>query len=512
LLVLSPIRHTLIYYQIQPFKEAIVLKKTVLLFAALLIAFAGIWAFKLTRPLTPLDAYAYGIDAESGAWWHIGQEPEQEITAESDWRLDPEIPGNYIPVLGADELYMVIGDDGKIIGYRHRYKAEDGSWIWEDVDPNIPENYELVEGFTDLYRVVGADGSIRYFRYTRNEDDTYFFTECDADGNPLEDNNPDGDEIPDNFVRITGNVYAVYNEHGVLIGYKERILNPDGTYSWIDVDEPVIPERSKLLSSGRTSGDGSGGGDSGDSWRIVDLQIPGYSGGSGGDINVIIDPGSTVQTKPKDDGGYVETETYTDSKTEGGYTVIYETTITKTYNKDGILVSTKKDGPHEISRYNSIPGGNDPQTPNPARIEATLQAEYTRVTNGLSFDTNLANSVLAGLNAQRAAAGLAPLAMAQGDLYMAACLKAADMAIYNHSDFDSPMYGTINNLLVRFGVEVGSPCETLWKTSAKTADQINERFMAQSASYESRMSEYCTQAAIAIVSQNGYIYIAEIFN
>jgi uncharacterized protein YkwD len=489
------------------------LKKTVFLFTAMLLAFAGVWAYKLSKPLTPLDAYAYGVDAESGAWWSAGQGFEPEIAADDNWRLDPEIPPNYIPVLGADELYMVIGPDGKITGYRHRYKADDGSWIWEDVDPNIPENYELVEGFTDLYRVVGADGSIRYFRYTRNDDDTYFFTECDENGNPLRDNNPYGDEIPDNFVRVTGNIYAVYNEHGVLIGYKERIMNPDGTYSWIDVDKPVIPERSQgLISSGRNNTDDGNNGNNSD-WRVIDLVIPGTGGtGTGGGVNVIIDPGSAVTSEPKEGGGYTETETYTDSKTEGGYTVISETTVTKNYNKDGVLISTKKDGPHEISRYNSIPGANDPKIPNPARIEATLSGEYTRVTNGLTFDTKLANDVLAGLNAQRAAAGIAPLAMAQGELYQAACIKAADMAIYNHADYESPMYGKIDNLLVQFGVKVGSPSENLWKSSAKTADQINERFMADSGSYGPRMSEYYSQTAIAIVSQNGYIYIAEIFN
>jgi hypothetical protein len=86
------------------------------------------------------------------------------------------------------------------------------------------------------------------------------------------------------------------------------------------------------------------------------------------------------------------------------------------------------------------------------------------------------------------------------------------MAIYDHSDFDSPMYGNLDSLLMRFGVKVNSPSETLWKTTDKDASQINSRFMAQSKSYDSRMSEVYSETAIAIVKQNGYIYVAEIFN
>jgi uncharacterized protein YkwD len=351
---------------------------------------------------------------------------------------------------------------------------------------------------------------VRYFRYTRNDDDTYFFTECDEKGNPLK-KNPSGDEIPGNYVRVTGNIYAVYNEHGVVIGYKERVLNPDGTYTWVDVAKPDIPVKKPGTSNSGTNGSNGDNGEDGKQ-QVIKLEIPGLeNNGTGGDINIIIDPGSTVKSEPKEGGGYTETESYTDSETKGGYTTIYETTVTKTYDKSGKLVSTKKVGPIEISKYPAV-GSGDTKLPNPARIESTIDAEYVRVTNGLSFDSAVANEVLAGLNAERASQNLSPLAMSSGSLYKAAAIKAADMAIYNHSDFDSPMYGTIDSLLVRFGVTVNSPSETLWKTTSKTGSQINERFMAQSASYESRMSEYYSEVAIAIVKQDGYMYIAEIFN
>jgi uncharacterized protein YkwD len=489
----------------------ILLKRIVVLFVVLFVMFSGAWTYKLSKPLKPLNAYAYGIDAESGAWWNSGYtEPVAEV--DDDWRLDPEIPENYVPVLGADELYMVIGKDGKIQGYRHRYKEADGTWVWEDVNPDIPDGWELVDGFTDLYRVIGADGSVRYYRYTRNEDDTFFFTECDSEGNPLYNNEPQGDEIPDNYVRVTGNIYAVYNEHGVLIGYKERVMNADGTYSWIVVDKPVIPERQPGTSGGGNGNSNNNQSSSNPGW-VIDLQIPGFGGGGGdNEITIITDPGSTVITDPKESGGFIETETFTETETKGGYTVVYETTITKEYDKSGKLKSTKKDGPHEISRYPAVPGAGEKKDPNPARIESTIDAEYARVANGLTFDTTLASEVLAGLNAERVSQGLPPLVMSSGNLLKAACIKAADMAIYEHTDFDSPMYGDISSLLTRFNIKVNSPSETLWKTTSKDAGQINARFMAQSESYESRMSEQYSECAIAIVRQDAYIYIVEIFN
>lgn len=300
------------------------MKKTALLLSILVIAFIGIWILKLNTPLTPSDPYASGLSGEQ-PWWE--RLPEGTAPTPDDaWILDPEIPANYIPVLNGNELYMVINEDGKIIKYRQRTRQDDGSWVWEDIDPNIPENYVAVEGLDNVYRVDGTDGSVKYYKYTRNDDDTYYFTEVDKNGNPLKSNTPEGNEIPPNYVRVDGNIYAVYNEYGVLIGYKERVLQEDGTYAWIDAAAPQ-----------QNNGQSNGGGIPG----VVDVQ----GNGSGGDIYIIT--GGDSQTKT----GYQETNTFTETVQENGWTIVYETTITSTYDLSGNLISTKKDGPTEINRF-----------------------------------------------------------------------------------------------------------------------------------------------------------------
>ena len=105
---------------------------------------------------------------------------------------------------------------------------DSSSWLWADVNPDIPDNYEAVDGLENVYRVTSEDGTVKYYRYIRNEDDTFAFVEVDENGNDIEISIPKADEIPENYAHISGNIYAVCNEHGVIIGYMERISNEDG--------------------------------------------------------------------------------------------------------------------------------------------------------------------------------------------------------------------------------------------------------------------------------------------
>lgn len=326
------------------------MKKILFVFAALTIAFFGIWTLKLRQPLNPSDPYASGLN-DGRPWWESA--PGETPTPDADWVLDPEIPQNYIPVLGGEELYMVIDENGNVVKYRHRIRQEDGSWLWEDIDPNIPQNYVPVEGLKDVYMVTDLDGTVHYYKYTRNSDDTYFFTEVDANGNPLADPvqesvPKDNNEIPLNYVRIDGtNIYAVYNEHGVLIGYRERVQNEDGSYSWVDVDPPAasqggstnewlnlgIPTVSLPPMNQQQPLQPNGG--------QVQTQVP---SGTGGNISII---DNSIQTEK----GYRQQESYTDQKHENGWVIVYETIVTKEYDGNGDLISTKKEGPTEINRY-----------------------------------------------------------------------------------------------------------------------------------------------------------------
>lgn len=305
------------------------MKKLLLILAVLVAIFVGVWTVKLRTPITPADPFANGTSDET-PWWETsnGEAP----TPDEAWVLDHEIPDNYIPVLGGNELYMVIGEDGKVIKYRQRAKQEDGSWTWEDIDPNIPQNYVPVEGLENVYSVTEIDGTVRYYLYTRNDDDTYFFTEVDEHGKPLRDTTPANDEIPANFIRVDGtNIYAVYNEYGVLVGYKERIREEDGTYRWVDAEAPA--QKNNQPSQGNTIPVGEGG-------------IPSVSGGqTGGDINIIAsDPDNPEK-------GYIEEQSYTDIRHENGWCIVYETLVRRTYDAQGNLISTKKEGPTEINRF-----------------------------------------------------------------------------------------------------------------------------------------------------------------
>lgn len=117
----------------------------------------------------------------------------------------------------------------------------------------------------------------------------------------------------------------------------------------------------------------------------------------------------------------------------------YQTVIKRTYNERGILLSTKKSEPVIISKVKS--GGVDVNAPDPSKIEATINEEYARVSVGLSFNTKLANEVLAELNAERMAEGLPALSMdTSSEAYKLAQIRAADMAIYDHSDFNFPSF------------------------------------------------------------------------
>ena len=496
------------------------MKKVTVLFMALLVVFCGTWIFKAKNPAETVRAYAGGGD--DGKWW----EKQALPVAEEEWTLDPEIPLNYLPVPGEEELYMVVEDNGRISGYRHRTRQPDGAWVWEDVNPDIPENYEAVEGLKDVYRVMMEDGSVKYFLYIRNEDDTFAFVEVDENGNRVE-KKADGNVIPPNFVRITGNIYAVYNEHGVLIGYQERVANGDGSYTWRDCAKPEEPKQEPEGNAGSQpppSGMGSEpsvslpvfdpptGTGSVPGSGLPDASLPSASLPGGGETSkpsVTQTPGGNTSTTERPDGNYIETETFTEIKVSGRWRVTYETKVSKTYDSSGKLLTTKKEGPTEISREEIIQGGIDGDRPDIGRIEAVLEDEYTRVSAEVNFVEDVAGDAIAKLNAERADAGL-PALQSGGEADTLAHIRAADMALYNHADYNSPMYGTLDQMIGRYQISVSGASENLWKSSPKSADDIHTRFQVVESSRKARMSEAYTQIGIGIVEKNGYYYICEV--
>ena len=465
------------------------MKKIIVIFLVLLSAFVCTWVVKAQSPLNRPESETGASTYADGIWWQADKD-----TVSSEWILDPEIPDNYLPVPGREELYMVIDNDGNIIQYRERVLQEDGSWLWDDVNPDIPENYEAVEGLEDVYKVTDENGNISYYKYIRNKDDTFAFVPVDQDGELLEKEATNASEIPDNYRRITGNIYAVLNEHGVVIGYRERRISSDGDYYWVECDEPTIKKNSST--------------DTGSKKTEAEKNNEPTVSTSTQNQNTQINGGTKTQSNTN--GTYTQTETIISTETAGGWVTTYQTTITRVYDERGTLISTKKEEPVVISKVKA--GESNTNAPDPSKIAATLNEEYARVSVGLNYKTALANEVLTLINEERKAEGLSPLTMdTSSTAYKLAMTRASDMAIYDHSDFDSPTYGLLSEMMARFNISSGIPSENTWKTTtSKNAGAIHTRFMLLEGSRAALMSPNYTKIGIGIVQKNGYFYICQV--
>lgn len=141
-----------------------------------------------------------------------------------------------------------------------------------------------------------------------------------------------------------------------------------------------------------------------------------------------------------------------------------------------------------------------------------LHKELARVSSRVEFDTKKANDVLTKLNAQRKSEGLSSLSMdTSSEAYKLACIRAADMAIYDYSSSTSPMYGTLNDMCNLWKISSSHPSENIWKAPSKTADEIHSRFQSNDGSRKIRMSNGYSNVGIAVIEKNGNTYIAEIY-
>lgn len=217
------------------------MKKIVILFSALFAIFIGTWIIKTKTPINRPDSFANGFSNGNYWWTTVEAEPEEVNT---NWQLAAGVPSNYIPVPGKQGLYMIVDEDGYITGYKTGTKDESGAWEWKETNPDIPENYEAVPGLANVYKVTYDDGSVAYFKYVRNKDDTFAFVEVDAKGNMIGMEEPTGATIPDNYERVSGNQYAVKNQDGIVIAFKERVTSPesDDGFEWINIDEAELTD------------------------------------------------------------------------------------------------------------------------------------------------------------------------------------------------------------------------------------------------------------------------------
>lgn len=506
------------------------MKQLILLFVFLFAGFLGSWTYKIKTPINRPDEYAEGYDPNSGAWWNSGK-----VQVDDDWKLDPTIPLNYIPVPGENELYMVIDTNGKIIGYRKRTKQIDGSWLWEDVNPDIPDNYEPVEGLENVYKVTMEDGTVKYYKYVRNDDDTYAFVEVDENGNLIEKNR-DATKIDGKHVHITGNVYQLLDDHGVVIGYDKRIDNGDGTFSWMETDMPQlgsmsdVQDKLTLPNQGGNTGMQQGGLDtSAIDQAIANMNAANAAAGQAADsynVNININggggmtyvplenplEGGGVQVIQNTDGTHTETKVVRETKNVDGWLTTYETYVKNTYDDAGNLLKTESDGPYQVDSKQDIASASagGPLAGGSANTESTLSAEASRITGSYSYDNATASEVANKLNAKRSENGLSPLQVTDAAMQVAA-LRAADMAANDTASTPLPTYGALGQMLANYGVPSSStPYENLWKTVEMNAEDIHTRFQAVDESRNARMNANCTQYGVAIAVNNGYMYVCEV--
>lgn len=477
------------------------MKHLILLFIALFGTFLGTWIYKIETPVNRPDEYSEGYSENAGAWWNTGT-----TEVDDSWRLDPEIPINYMPVPGEDELYMVIDNDGNIMSYRKRTKQIDGSWVWEDVNPDIPDGYEAVAGLENVYKVTTADGNVSYYRYVRNKDDTFAFIEVDENGKVV-GKDRDATTIDGKHVHITGNIYSELNDYGVVIGYDKRVQNEDGTYSWVETDMPSIPSlpgigdiklpsvpEKKQEETKPVAKDGN------------ELELPVQETSQSGPVDVTP---ATPTIIDNSDGTHTEIETVRETKTVNGWTSTYETLVKKTYDDDGNLLSTSSEGPYEVDTKQQIVSNEPPVQGSSGKKESTLDKEVARVCGSYTYKDDLTQEIFTLMNAQRVSNGLQTLEMADVATKVAK-LRAADMAGYDTSKGDLPTYGTLSNMMSDYGLSSTVPGENLWKSIIRPAEDIHTRFQTLDSARQTRMEKDASSYGVAVIEKNGYYYICEI--
>ena len=312
--------------------------------------------------------------------------------------------------------------------------------------------------------------------------------ETDKDGNyknfEKDASKPDNKHVLEDGSK---NLYGLYNDKGVRIGTVEKRKNKDGKYEWALVDDP----------KNNTAGNGgvnfkSSTGDKSDETYVETYGDAGKDKPSNGATN----KETTKRT----------TETY--SETKDGYRYTYKVTTTKKYDKNGELIESYSSQPELVGKIPLQAG----DTPDKSDVASTLDKEYSRMSQKVDFNTTKATELLSKLNALRKKNGARTLSNdTSSDLYKLACIRVADMALYNHSSTNSPLYGKIEETVERFGLDIVDPTQNLASYSDCSASSLNTKFQSRDQTRETRMNNAYGQVAVVIVDKDGMTYAIELF-
>ena len=488
------------------------MNKIVILFVSLFCIFCALWIFKSK---TPINRKLNNSENTSN-WWDTENEIEPlSYEVSEEWYLDPRIPADYVPVLGEEGMYMQVDESGTIVAY---WKCtEEGSALnWEKVNPDIPDNYEPVENVDDVYKITDENGLSKYLKYIRNKDNSFTFVEVDKYGNIIDEyitscasDALETNTIPVNYMQIDGNVYGVKNKDGVVVEYVKKNEDKDGTLIWNPISEDkVFSDR---------NGNERNEGEVRNTTKPSEMTLPEQSSQKPAEVVVdkpqttqvttapiVVDPNISVNTGSQSEKTHTQKESYQKIEYEGDYKLTYEYVVIKTYDDYGNLVSSDQQGPILVNKEYV---GTQSQTVNPGLIETDLDNEIMRVAGSLQQSD--ASGVINSLNAERINNGL-PILASDGDAQKIAVLFAADMATYDNTSNVSPAYGSIDQLMNRYGITNQGYGLNVWRTTSDDVQQIHQRFQSIDNCRNARMNENFNQVGVAIFQNNGYYYVAEV--
>lgn len=478
-----------------------------------------------------ITGYVRGTLDENGRW--IWEE------------TDPNIPEYYEAVPGLENVYKVTNEDGSVSYFKY-IRNKDDTYAFVEVDAKgnpineavpsgsqIPDNYERVTG--NKYAVKNTNGVVigykeRVLAKEANGDSSYEWKNINE---PTLEEIPKSDSILGFDLRTdvtgTGDITGGVKEH---IGYTDigndnlvvptlpptTIASADtqggfvfsSPVTQVTTSEYIITTNPNGFSD-RVTQTGSVArpeGNMNNGAGLPNMSIEIQQPQQGSTIN--IPTGSTttgnVQTNP---GQYVTTETVYTEKQEGNYIVRYATSKKTTYTMDGIQVGQPEMGsPVEVSRKEIKASANVNSTP-----ASTIKAEQDRITAmmfdaGGKFNAKVPNDMAQLLNKARQDAGLNPLVFSgSSKAYTLALCRASLMAMLNSNSNNLGVYGTVENMCSKYGIQTSYPSENMLILSSISADAIHSVFQT---SNNPRMSPNYKEVAIAIVEMNGKYYIDEI--
>ena len=409
-----------------------------------------------------------------------------------------DIPENYIPVMGEEDTFYEVDDNGNVIKKRKRIRQADGSYKWTTVEEKAP-TMKLVNKDKKVYEVKDPKTKKKkYVKYIRNKNGTATFVETDKNGN-YKNFEEDATKVDDKHVLedSSKNLYGLYNDDKVRIGTVKRVKGKDGKLKWQLVD---APEPSLIGNDGVHANTGNG--------ASLSEGLSGDSEPAGVVITSMESEDGPGAKTPGEDGTYTETKTETITETKDGYRYQYQQKVTMTYDKDGNLIASKSSDPEVVGKERI----QTADIPDESAIASNLDDEYVRMSAKVEFNTSKATKILSKLNALRQQNGVPVFNMdTSSDIYKIACIRAADMAVYNHSSNKSPLYGNTSDLCNRFGVNLVNVTQNMYSTSEASADSISTKLQAVDTTRETRMNEAYGQVGIAVVDKNGMTYIIEVF-